>query len=152
MLFGIVPACPNRSRMSQQGRLAVLEITTLTLPLIQRAQTHQARTAIVAHEDSWTYRRLLDASARVAQSLLDGQNDLNEQRIAFLVPPGFDYVAVQWGIWRAGGICVPPLPDDRGLLDCLNVVYSVEQFAANGKTNHVDDTAQFHRQTTYGVG
>jgi malonyl-CoA/methylmalonyl-CoA synthetase len=27
--------------------------------------------------------------------------------VAFLVPPGFHYVAVQWGIWRAGGIAVP---------------------------------------------
>ena len=36
-------------------------------------------------------------------------------RIAFMIAPGFDYVAVQWGIWRAGGIAVPlcvtyPLP------------------------------------------
>ena len=34
-------------------------------------------------------------------------SDLNEARVAFLVTPGFDYVAVQWGIWRAGGIAVP---------------------------------------------
>ena len=27
--------------------------------------------------------------------------------MAFLVPPGFQYVAVQWGIWQAGGIAVP---------------------------------------------
>ena len=27
--------------------------------------------------------------------------------MAFLIPPGFDYVATQWGIWRAGGIAVP---------------------------------------------
>lgn len=79
----------------------------MTIPLIQRAQTHHVRTAIVANEESYTYRQLLDASERVAHFLLDGQNDLNEQRIAFLVPPGFDYVAIQWGIWRAGGICVP---------------------------------------------
>ena len=39
--------------------------------------------------------------------LLDGRDDLNEARVAFLVTPGFDYVAVQWGIWRAGGIAVP---------------------------------------------
>ncbi len=40
-------------------------------------------------------------------NLLDGSNDLNEARIAFIVAPGFDYVSIQWGIWRAGGIAVP---------------------------------------------
>lgn len=31
----------------------------------------------------------------------------DDARIAFLIPPGFEYVAVQWGIWRAGGVAVP---------------------------------------------
>ena len=35
---------------------------------------------------------------------------LQERPVAFLVPPGFHYVAVQWGIWRAGGIAVPLVP------------------------------------------
>jgi malonyl-CoA/methylmalonyl-CoA synthetase len=43
----------------------------------------------------------------IATRLLDGRDDLNEARVAFLVPPGFAYVAVQWGIWRAGGVAVP---------------------------------------------
>jgi malonyl-CoA/methylmalonyl-CoA synthetase len=43
----------------------------------------------------------------VAATLLAGRGDLAEARIAFLVPPGFHHVAVQWGIWRAGGIAVP---------------------------------------------
>ena len=42
-----------------------------------------------------------------ASCLLNGAADLNEGRVAFLVPPGFDYAATQWGIWRAGGIAVP---------------------------------------------
>jgi malonyl-CoA/methylmalonyl-CoA synthetase len=77
------------------------------LPLIARARAHDGRTAIVAAQGSFTYRDLLDASARVAGSLLGGRDDLAEARIAYLVPPGFDHVAVQWGIWRAGGIAVP---------------------------------------------
>ncbi len=55
----------------------------------------------------FTYRQLLDASARVASFLLDGAQDLQERPVAFLAPPGFQYVALQWGIWRAGGIAVP---------------------------------------------
>jgi malonyl-CoA/methylmalonyl-CoA synthetase len=43
----------------------------------------------------------------VAAHLLAGANDLEERRVAFLVTPSFDHVAIQWGIWRAGGIAVP---------------------------------------------
>jgi malonyl-CoA/methylmalonyl-CoA synthetase len=77
------------------------------LPLIARAREHGDRTALCAPEGVFTYRQLLDASARVAAALLDGADDLREKRVAYLTPPGFEYAAVQWGIWRAGGIAVP---------------------------------------------
>lgn len=77
------------------------------LPLFVRARAHADRTAMVATEGTFTYADLLDASARVAASLLDGRADLKEARVAYLVPPGFQYAAVQWGIWRAGGVAVP---------------------------------------------
>jgi malonyl-CoA/methylmalonyl-CoA synthetase len=78
-----------------------------TIPLIARAENHSGRTAIIASEGIFNYRQLLESSARVAQGLLDGKEDLREERVAFLVPRGFHYVALQWGIWRAGGIAVP---------------------------------------------
>ena len=53
------------------------------------------------------YRDLLDVSHRVASALLGGAPDLAEARVAYLAPPGWHYVATQWGIWRAGGIAVP---------------------------------------------
>lgn len=77
------------------------------LPLVARARDHAARTAVVAPEGTFTCAELLDASARVAAALLDGRDDLREARVAFLAPPGWGYVAVQWGVWRAGGIAVP---------------------------------------------
>jgi malonyl-CoA/methylmalonyl-CoA synthetase len=77
------------------------------LPLVSRAHEHTGRTAVVAAEGTFTYADLLDASARVAAALLGGRDDLREARVAFLAPPGWDYVAVQWGVWRAGGIGVP---------------------------------------------
>ena len=47
-------------------------------------------------------------------------HDLNEARVAFLVAPGFDHVAIQWGIWRAGGIAVPlPLSHPPAELEYL---------------------------------
>jgi malonyl-CoA/methylmalonyl-CoA synthetase len=77
------------------------------LPLFARAREHGDRTAVVAPEGTFTYAQLRAASARVAAALLDGRGDLGEARVAFLAPPGWDYVAVQWGVWRAGGIAVP---------------------------------------------
>ncbi|MFP6753491.1 MAG: acyl-CoA synthetase [Pirellulaceae bacterium] len=86
------------------------------LPLFDRAGQFADRTAIVSGGDSASYAQLLDDSAGVAAALLDGAADLEGARVCFLVPPGYDYVAVQWGIWRAGGVAVPlgmmhPVPE-----------------------------------------
>ena len=75
--------------------------------LVARAHGHAERTAITAAEGTFSYRDLLDASARVAACLLGPRDDLREARVAFLASPGFHYVATQWGIWRAGGVAVP---------------------------------------------
>ena len=88
----------------------------MSIPLVERAEGHGDRTAIIASEGTFTYRQLLEASERVAGFLLSGKADLEERPVAFLAPPGFHYVALQWGIWRAGGIAVPlslfhPRPD-----------------------------------------
>ena len=91
---------------------------TNRLPLIAHAERHAARTAIVDAQGAFTYSDLLDASSRVATALLAGRNDIQEQRVAFLVTPGFPWVAVQWGIWRAGGVAVPlPLNSTRPELE-----------------------------------
>jgi malonyl-CoA/methylmalonyl-CoA synthetase len=79
----------------------------VNLPLITQAQKHHERTAIVATEGAFTYRDLLHVSGQIATNLLKNTEDLQEQRVAFLIPSGFQYVATQWGIWRAGGIAVP---------------------------------------------
>ena len=78
-----------------------------TIPLFGRAAVHGDRTAVVDDTGEYSYRALLEASARAASVLVGGAPDLAEARVAFLSPPGFEYVAVQWGIWRAGGIAVP---------------------------------------------
>ncbi len=69
-----------------------------------------------------SYCRLLTASRRIATQLLAGRADLGEERIVFLLRPGFEYVATQWGIWQAGGIAVPlavmhPPPEWEYVLD-----------------------------------
>jgi malonyl-CoA/methylmalonyl-CoA synthetase len=65
------------------------------------------RIAVVSGGRSYTYGELDDASRRVAGALLGDRVDLDQARVAFYVQPGFDYVAVQRGIWRAGGVAVP---------------------------------------------
>ncbi|MFM6982591.1 MAG: acyl-CoA synthetase [Chitinophagaceae bacterium] len=66
-----------------------------------------SKTAIVSGQQSYTYEQLLTSSAQIAACLLNGNKDLAEKRVTFMVNPGFNYVAVQWGIWRAGGVAVP---------------------------------------------
>lgn len=80
---------------------------TLSIPLIERARKHGDRKAVMATEGVFTYDDLMKASADVAADLLQENRDLNGARVAFLLPPGFRYVATLWGIWRAGGLAVP---------------------------------------------
>lgn len=85
------------------------------ITLIQRATLHPERVAIKFHQKTYTYGQLLEQSQQLAMGLLDGENDLQEARVAFMVAPGFNYVLCQWAIWQAGGVAVPlcvshPLP------------------------------------------
>ena len=79
----------------------------MTIPIIERAESFSGRRAIVAAEGTFTYGDLLTASGRAASALLNGADDLRGARVVFLAPGGFRHVAVQWGIWRSGGIAVP---------------------------------------------
>jgi malonyl-CoA/methylmalonyl-CoA synthetase len=79
----------------------------VNLPLITHAQEHNEKIAIVTTDGAFTYRDLLHTSSQIATYLLQDADDLQEQRVAFLIPSGFEYVASQWGIWQAGGIAVP---------------------------------------------
>ena len=101
--------------MRDEGREA-------TVALMDRAAAHAAHVAIVDGGEEYTYDDLLAASGNVARTLLAGREDLGEARVAFMVAPGFEYVATLWGIWRAGGIAVPlapshPTPELEYVLD-----------------------------------
>ena len=80
------------------------------------------QTAIISNGNSYSYQDLIQESNKVASNLLASKKDLEESRVAFIVPPSFEYTAVQWGIWKAGGIAVPlcvlhPLPSLRYVLE-----------------------------------
>jgi malonyl-CoA/methylmalonyl-CoA synthetase len=91
--------------------------------LITEAAMNQSdKIAIIASGESFSYKTLLQASQQFATHLLDGSNDLDGARVAFMVDPGFDYVKVQWGIWQVGGVAVPlcithPLPSLQYVLE-----------------------------------
>jgi len=77
------------------------------LPFLVRAAAYGDAVALASGPRRHTYAELVGRSADVAAAVLDGARDLDGARVAFLVPPGPDYVAALWGIWRAGGISLP---------------------------------------------
>ncbi len=95
------------------------------IKLIERAKNWPERTAIKDQGKAFSYSELLQKSQSIAIHLLGTETDLSEQRVAFMVRPGFDYVAVQWGVWQAGGIAVPlcvdhPLPSLQYVIENTN--------------------------------
>ena len=77
------------------------------IELIQRAAEFGEKTAVEDWTGSFTYADLLRVSRFAALNLLGDKRDLEEKRVAFIVPPGFEYVALKLGLWMAGGVSVP---------------------------------------------
>jgi malonyl-CoA/methylmalonyl-CoA synthetase len=90
--------------------------------------------ALVEGDKSYTYSEVNKRIDRFATGLLDGKDDLNEERIAFYMPASLDYVATMHGVWRAGGIAIPlnvssAVSELNHYLTCA----SVTRMIANGK-------------------
>ncbi len=107
------------------------------LPIVEQAQKYLNNIAIFSNGKSFTYAQLVKDSNYFAALLLKDEKDLKEQRIAFMVNPGFDYVKTLWAIWQAGGIAVPlcithPLPSLEYVLEdtaASTIVLSKEYLA-----------------------
>jgi malonyl-CoA/methylmalonyl-CoA synthetase len=63
--------------------------------------------ALIEGDARVTYGELDRRALRMAVGLLAEEDDLQEARVAFLIPASVDYVTVLHGIWRAGGIAIP---------------------------------------------
>lgn len=107
----------NRKSRSDDHSLPLTAIPS-SLPLFAEArriaQNDPQKIAIIdaTKGQSFTFGQLLaDAAAlkkHILQELkLTETGDLEERRIAFLAPNGYDYVVTQWAVWAAGGVCVP---------------------------------------------
>jgi len=97
--------------------------------IFEKAQHYSSNVAIIDHGVRYTYRQLLDQSDSMATLLLPNEPTSTSQ-VAFMVNPGFDYVAVQWGIWRSGAMAVPlclsyPLPSLQYVLEDAQVTQLV---------------------------
>lgn len=95
-----------------------LPISIPLLPLFLEAKKHAENTpdkvAVVdiSKGQEFTFRQLLADAAALKKVVLEqlglaDTGSLEERRIAFLTPNGYDYVAIQWAVWAAGGVCVP---------------------------------------------
>jgi acyl-CoA synthetase (AMP-forming)/AMP-acid ligase II len=89
-----------------------------SLPIFLEAKKHAENTPDkIAVDDAskgqrFTYGQLLADAATMKKVILEelglaDTGSLEEGRIAFLTPNGYDYVVVQWAVWAAGGVCVP---------------------------------------------
>ncbi len=92
------------------------------LPIISQASKNLHKIAIHSDGKSYYYQQLIDESQSLAYELLSNKSDLVEDRVAFMVNPGFNYVKSLWAIWQAGGIAVPlcithPLPSLEYVLE-----------------------------------
>jgi malonyl-CoA/methylmalonyl-CoA synthetase len=76
--------------------------------VVRRAQAFLTRTAVSSATDAsvFSFSDLLRDSASFARELTRN-GSIRGERVAYGIPPGYDYVVAQWGIWRAGGIAVP---------------------------------------------
>ena len=63
--------------------------------------------ALIDGDLHYTYGDLAQRIDRLAGGLLAGASDLEEARVAFLIPASVDYVTALHGVWRAGGIAIP---------------------------------------------
>jgi malonyl-CoA/methylmalonyl-CoA synthetase len=81
--------------------------------LVERLAGHGDRLATIEGGARATFADLSAASSRAAASIrsrlasISSAPDAAEPRIAFALPPGFEYVALLVGIWKAGGMAVP---------------------------------------------
>ncbi|KAJ5690848.1 AMP-dependent synthetase/ligase [Penicillium macrosclerotiorum] len=91
-----------------------LPLLPLFIAAQQHAQTDPEKIAIIdaTKQQSFTFTQILQDAATLRKHIIEAlgstaSGDLNEQRVAFLCPQGYDYVATSWAIWAAGGVCVP---------------------------------------------
>lgn len=99
------------SRLSADTSPTSIPSLPLFVAAREQATSDSAKVAVVdrTKAQDFTYRQLLADVSTTKKWLLESLSvsDLDERRITFLIPNGYDYVVTQWAVWAAGGVCVP---------------------------------------------
>jgi len=110
---------------------------TAVLPIVGRAKVYRKKIAIVSDGIEFTYQDIVDASENVAYFLLRHKDYTQKTPVIFINKRTFSYVAILFGIWRAGGIAVPlavnlPLPELEYFIDHLDptIIIADQEFEA----------------------
>lgn len=107
------------------------------MEITKRVKHHPEQIAIREGDKLYSYTQLLNKAKLIAHALLADKKDLLEERICFLITPGFDYAATQWGIWLAGGVAVPLCtlhPESEleyVIKDCKPILLIADEFYKN---------------------
>lgn len=124
--------------------------------LFEKALQNPEKIAIIDANGSYTFGELFKKSQQIALDLLGGKNDLQEERVAFMISPGFEYVAVQWAIWQAGGIAVPlcisyPFPSLKYVLDDTTARFLVagEEYLEVLEPIRADESVRFFQLSDF---
>lgn len=124
--------------------------------LFEKALQNPEKIAIIDANGSYTFGDLVKKSQQIALDLLGGKNDLQEERVAFMISPGFEYVAVQWAIWQAGGIAVPlcisyPFPSLKYVLDDTTARFLVagEEYLEVLEPIRADESVRFFQLSDF---
>ncbi|MEZ5108543.1 MAG: acyl-CoA synthetase [Bacteroidia bacterium] len=75
------------------------------IPIVQNSSEFGDATAIIDNSGTYTYNHLRQQALIIAHAL-EGRK-IAAQPVLYLFPSGFQYVAVQWGIWLSGNMAVP---------------------------------------------
>lgn len=75
-----------------------------SFPTLQSANHDQA---LSVDGVAVSYQELQTQAEQLTKGLLQGEDDLAEKRIGFLMPASLSYVVSLLGVWRAGAIAVP---------------------------------------------
>jgi len=75
------------------------------IPIIQNSLKYTDKTAVIDQGGSYSYSDLYRSAVNTAKAIKSLSE--NDSPVLYMIPSGFDYLKVQWGIWLCGRIAVP---------------------------------------------
>lgn len=76
------------------------------IPIIEKSRQYAEKIAIIDPAGTYSYTILLEQALCIAGAIVKKTSG-TPGPVLFLIPSGFTYIAVQWGIWLSGNIAVP---------------------------------------------